>query len=294
MDRRTEPRVIHPPAEFQSAMDEARRDGRRVAFVPTMGALHEGHLTLMREARRRVGETGLVAVSIFVNPTQFGPKEDFSRYPRELEADVARCASVGVGVVFAPDHASMYPAAEQTRVRVGAIAAPLCGVFRPGHFEGVATIVTKLFGLVGRSVAIFGRKDYQQLQVVKRLTSDLLLPVEVIGVATVREDDGVAMSSRNRYLSKDDRLRARVIPKALGDAVRRWEAGERDAAKIREQTDASIRAVVDSVDYIDVRDPDSLGEVIAGSERVLIAIAVRVGGARLIDNVVLGEDRAPA
>ncbi len=293
MDRHTEPRVIHPPLAFQAAMDTARIAGQRVAFVPTMGALHEGHLTLMREARRRVGDGGLVAVSIFVNPTQFGPNEDFSRYPRELDADVARCGSAGVDVVFAPEPAAMYPATEQTRVRVGAIAEPLCGSFRPGHFEGVATIVAKLFALAGRCVAVFGRKDYQQLQVIRRMAADLFLPVEVVGVTTVREADGLALSSRNRYLSPSDRVRALVIPTALGEAVKRWEGGERDARALRAHVDARVRAGVDSVDYIDVRDPDTLGDVLDGAERVLLALAVRMGGARLIDNVVLGEDRAP-
>jgi pantoate--beta-alanine ligase len=293
MDRRTEPRVIPSPTAFQSAMDDARREGKRVAFVPTMGALHEGHLTLMREARRRVGESGLVAVSIFVNPTQFGPNEDFSRYPRELEADVSRCGSVGVDVVFAPEPGAMYPAGEQTRVRVGSLAEPLCGRFRPGHFEGVATVVAKLFALVGRSIAVFGRKDYQQLQVIERMATDLFLPIEVIGVTTVREPDGLAMSSRNRYLSPADRQRALAIPTALGAAIRRFRSGDRDLAAIRSEAEASIRPHVDSIDYVDVRDADTLAEPSANATHAVLAVAVRVGGARLIDNVVFDEDEPP-
>ncbi|MBL8680386.1 MAG: pantoate--beta-alanine ligase [Myxococcales bacterium] len=293
MDRRTEPEVVREPAAFQRAMDEARARGRRVGFVPTMGALHEGHLTLAREARARVGDHGLVAVSIFVNPTQFGPNEDFSKYPRELERDVARCATAGVDVVFAPDAASMYPAGERTRVTVRALSEPLCGPFRPGHFEGVATIVTKLFALAGRSVAVFGRKDYQQWRILSRLAEDLMLPVEVVGVRTVREKDGLAMSSRNRYLSDEDRQRASAIPKALGDAARAWERGERDASALREGAEAKLRAVADSIDYVDVRDPSSL-EPYAGGDRALLAVALRVGNTRLIDNVVLGEEPAPA
>jgi pantoate--beta-alanine ligase len=293
MDRRTDPRVIAWPSEFQIAMEDARRDDRHVAFVPTMGALHEGHLTLVREARRRVGERGVVAVSIFVNPTQFGPNEDFSRYPRELETDLARCRSVGVDVVFAPEPGAVYPDGEQTRVRVGALAEPLCGRFRPGHFAGVATVVAKLFALVGRSTAVFGRKDYQQLQIIRRMASDLFLPIDVVGVATVRESDGLAMSSRNRYLAPADRQRALAIPTALGAAIRRANTGDRDFAAIRAAAEQAIRPHVDSIDYVDVRDADTLAEPAANASRVVLAVAVRIGGTRLIDNVVFGEDAPP-
>jgi pantoate--beta-alanine ligase len=293
MAPRSEPVIIRDPRAFQSAMDRARAEGRAVGFVPTMGALHVGHLTLAREARRRVGERGLVAVSIFVNPTQFGPNEDLAKYPRELEADVQRCADAGVDVVFAPDAAAMYPEGERTRVHVHGLSTPLCGEFRPGHFEGVATIVTKLFALAGRSVAVFGRKDYQQWRVLARLAEDLMLPVEVVGVATVREPDGLALSSRNRYLSVEERAKAASIPRALGEAVRAWEAGERDALALRARCEAALRLIATSVDYVDVRDPDSLAPWTAG-DRALLAIAIRVGSTRLIDNVVLGEDSAPA
>jgi pantoate--beta-alanine ligase len=274
-------------------MEDARAAGRRVGFVPTMGALHDGHLTLAREARARVGEGGLVAVSIFVNPTQFGPNEDFSKYPRELEGDVERCASAGVDVVFAPDAAAMYPEGEKTRVHVHALSTPLCGPFRPGHFEGVATIVTKLFALVGRSVAVFGRKDYQQWRVLSRLAEDLMLPVEVVGVRTVREKDGLAMSSRNRYLSNEERAKAGAIPKALGAAARRWNDGERDALALRAMVEAELRAVADSIDYVEVRHPLSL-EPYAAGDQALVAVALRIGKTRLIDNVVLGEEPPPA
>ncbi len=274
-------------------MDDARRGGRAIAFVPTMGALHEGHLTLMRAARERVGDKGLVAVSIFVNPTQFGPNEDFNRYPRELDADVARCATASVDLVFAPEPAAMYREGERTRVNVAAITEPLCGRFRPGHFEGVATVVAKLFALVGRSTAVFGRKDYQQLQVIRRMATDLFFPIDVVGIATVRESDGLAMSSRNRYLSPADRERALVIPTALGAAVRRWESGERDVAALRDEVEATIRTRVDSIDYVEIRDADSLGDVAPGAARAVLAVAIRIGTTRLIDNVVFGEDPAP-
>lgn len=290
---RTEPLVIREREAYRAAMDAARHGGSRVGFVPTMGALHAGHVALMHEARSRVGSAGTVVVSIFVNPTQFGPNEDFARYPRELDADLARCADAGVNVVFAPDASQMYPAGEQTRVRVGALAEPMCGRFRPGHFEGVATVVAKFFALTGACAAVFGRKDYQQLCVIRRMAMDLLMPVEVIGLRTVREPDGLALSSRNRYLSPEARTRALVIPRALADATRAWKAGERDAEALRGRVEKTLRGAVDSIDYVETRGPVELEPWSLGDERALIALAVRVGGARLIDNVVLGEDTEP-
>lgn len=284
--------LVRDPMTFRHCLHEARRAGAAVGFVPTMGALHEGHLALMREARRRVGNTGVVAVSVFVNPTQFGPNEDFSRYPRELDADLERCTREGVDYVFAPEPAAMYLPDDQTRVRVGALAEPLCGRFRPGHFEGVATVVAKLFAITGPCVAVFGRKDYQQLRVIARMAQDLFFPVEVVGVPTVREPDGLAMSSRNRYLSPDDRARAATIPRALADAVRAWAAGSRDTEALRARVEHQVRAIATSVDYVEVRDPDTLDTYESG-DRALLALAVRIGNARLIDNVVLGEDAPP-
>lgn len=284
--------VIQDPREFQHAMERARSEGRTVGFVPTMGALHDGHLALIREARARVGQQGIVAVSIFVNPTQFGPNEDFNQYPRELDVDVARCQSAGVHVVFAPAVEAMYPKGERTRVHVHGVSAPLCGPFRPGHFEGVATIVTKLFALAGRCVAIFGRKDYQQLRVIARLVEDLMLPVEIVGVRTVRESDGLAMSSRNRYLSAEQRAKAAIIPQALGSASRAWQAGERNVYALRAAVERELERIADSIDYVDVRDPESLEPYTTG-ERALLAIAIRLGKTRLIDNVVLGEEPPP-
>jgi len=275
----------------------ARRAGARVGFVPTMGALHEGHLTLAREARRRVGDSGLVAVSIFVNPTQFGPQEDLARYPRELDADVARCAVAGVDLVFAPSVAAMYPEGDQTRVRVPRVAEPFCGPLRPGHFEGVATVVTRLFALAGPCVAIFGRKDYQQWRLLDRMARDLFLPVELVGHPTVRDADGLALSSRNRYLSAADRERARAVPEALSAAVRAYAAGERDVAALRESARGVLAAGADAVEYIDLREPvdlDPLPARLADDGRAVLAVAVRVGGTRLIDNVVLGEESAPS
>jgi pantoate--beta-alanine ligase len=292
----TAPAVLHAPEAFRARCDLARREGRRVGFVPTMGALHDGHLTLAREARARVGADGLVAVSIFVNPTQFGPNEDFAKYPRELDADVARCEGAGVDVVFAPAAREMYPAGDQTRVRVDGVAAPFCGPFRPGHFEGVATVVARLFALAGPCVAVFGRKDYQQWRVLDRMARDLFMPVEVVGARTVRDADGLAMSSRNRYLSPADRLRARVVPEALSLAVFAYASGERSVDALRSMVLEHLSAHVDSVDYADLRAPGDLAALPATldlGDRAVLAVAVRIGATRLIDNVVLGEERAP-
>ncbi len=293
MARPTEsPAVIPTAAAFRDACDKARAEGRRVALVPTMGALHRGHLALMEEARRRVGADGLVAVSIFVNPTQFGPNEDFSRYPRELDADVARCASVGVDAVFAPPPSEMYPAGDQTRVRVPELAGPMCGVSRPVHFEGVATVVTKLLALTGPCVAVFGRKDYQQFRVISRLTTDLFLPAEIVGLPTIREPDGLALSSRNRYLATADRQRAVAIPTALRAARARYAKGERDTAALLDTVTRGLTTSVDSIDYVELRDADDLTAppaTLSAGQRAVLAVAVKIGATRLIDNTVLGE-----
>jgi pantoate--beta-alanine ligase len=284
------PRIVHSPDEARAACDAARSAGARVGLVPTMGALHAGHLALVREARRRAG---FVVVSIFVNPTQFGPTEDFTRYPRDIEGDVAKLAPVGVDLVLAPAASEMYPPGDDTRVRVGAVAAPLEGVHRPTHFEGVTTVVAKLFAAVGPCVAVFGRKDYQQLLVVRRMARDLLFPVDVVGHPIVREADGLALSSRNVYLSPDERERALSIVRGLDAAARRFVAGERDPRAIERIARASIEPAVGSVDYVEVRDADSLAPIDAVGDRAVLAVACRVGATRLIDNVVLGEDPPP-
>jgi pantoate--beta-alanine ligase len=255
-----------------------------------MGALHEGHLELVREAKRRAP---FVAVSIFVNPTQFGPNEDLARYPRNLEADLERCGAVGTAIVFAPDTSEMYPPGDATRVRVGALAEPLCGAFRPGHFEGVATVVAKLFALAAPCVAVFGRKDYQQLRVIERMARDLLFAVEIVGVATVRDADGLAMSSRNAYLSPQERERARSIPRALGEAVRAFEVGERRAGALRQIVTSRVAPAATKVDYVTVADPETLAPIDDGATLegpALVALAAFIEKTRLIDNVVLGVD----
>lgn len=281
------------PEGFRRACEAARGRGLRVGLVPTMGALHAGHVALIAEARRHAD---FVVVSVFVNPTQFGPSEDFARYPRTLDRDMAACREAGAAGVFAPEVAGIYPPGDETRVRPGPTAAPLCGAHRPGHFEGVATVVTKLFALTGPSVAVFGRKDYQQLQVIRRLAKDLLLPVEVVGLRTVREPDGLAMSSRNAYLSPEDRRRAAAIPRALAEACAAFAAGERRAGALADLVRRRVEGVADSIDYVDVADADTLqvkGPDDPAGERALLALAIRLGPARLIDNVVLGEDDAP-
>jgi pantoate--beta-alanine ligase len=250
-----------------------------------MGALHAGHLELVGEARRRAA---FVVASVFVNPTQFGPNEDFTRYPRDLAGDLQKLASVGVDVVFAPEPAELYPPDDETRVRVGALADPLCGRFRPGHFEGVATVVAKFFSIVGPCLAVFGRKDYQQLLVIRRMVRDLFMPVEVVGHAIVREPDGLAMSSRNAFLSTKERADALALVAGLEAAARCFAAGERRARELERVAREPIERVATSVDYVEVRDADTLASLDAVLSRAVLAVACRMGTTRLIDNRVLG------
>ncbi len=287
------PTIIRDPREIRSLCDEERAGGTSVCLVPTMGALHEGHLRLVREA----GNHGnLVVVSIFVNPAQFAPGDDFDLYPRNLVGDLDKLASAGAALVFAPSVETMYPPGTDTTVSVNGITEGLCGAHRPGHFAGVATIVAKLFNIVGPCTAVFGRKDYQQLQVIRKMTRDLHLPVKIVGMATVREPDGLAMSSRHNYLSDEERSRATAIPSGLAAAHVLFDMGERNVKALLRPVISSIEGASDSIDYITAADPVSLepleDEALAG-ETMLIALAVRIGGTRLIDNTVLGEDRSP-
>jgi len=294
------PTVLTTRADFARACDDSRRSGLTVGLVPTMGALHEGHLSLVHEARKHAG---LVAVSIFVNPTQFGPNEDFDRYPRTLDADLDRLGSAA-DVVFAPPAPVMYPPGDETRVHVGALAAGLCGPFRPQHFEGVCTVVTKLFAVTGPSVAVFGRKDFQQLAILRRIAQDLLMPVTVVGHPIVREGDGLALSSRNAYLSPAERSRALALSKGLSLAWDAYAQGERAPARLAALARGPVQGAVDRIDYVDVVDPVTLQapSLQVSSPQVpslhapqlLVAIACHVGKTRLIDNVVLGEDPRPA
>jgi len=280
-------------AEFRRAAEAVRSTGKRLGLVPTMGALHAGHLSLVAEARSRAAE---VALTIFVNPTQFGPNEDFARYPRTLERDLELCREAGVAHVFAPEAREMYPEGERTRVHVDGLTAALCGPHRPNHFDGVTTIVSKLFAVSGECVAVFGRKDYQQLKVIERMTRDLLLPIEIVGLPTLRDADGLALSSRNAYLSAEERERALSIPRALSAAVSAFAAGERRIARLKQAALGELGAGGLRLDYATLADPDELlplPEGGSGGERLLFAVAGFVGKTRLIDNVVLGEDPAP-
>jgi pantoate--beta-alanine ligase len=265
-----------------------RSEGRTLGFVPTMGALHEGHLQLIDALKARGAER--MVVSIFVNPTQFGPTEDFAKYPRVLAADCAKLVARGVDLVFAPDQSTMVRNEERTAVRVNELTEHLCGPLRPGHFEGVATVVTKLLSIVGPCDAAFGRKDYQQFKVIERLVTDLFLPVRVHGIPTVREPDGLALSSRNAYLSLEERLRAAVVPNALRAAVEAHTHGERDASVVRSVLQNALREV-DRIEYAEVCDADTLRPLPdKTADRVLFVLAVRVGNTRLIDNFVTTED----
>jgi pantoate--beta-alanine ligase len=283
-------RVVRSVSELRTACDQARARGRRVGFVPTMGALHAGHLALIGEARRHAS---LVVASIFVNPTQFAPGEDFARYPRDLDGDARKLGGAGVELLFAPPLEAMYPPGDETRVHVGPLAGMLEGAHRPGHFDGVATVVAKLFAAVGACRALFGRKDYQQLLVVRRLARDLLLPVEIAGHPTVREPDGLAMSSRNAYLSLEERGRALAIVRGLDAAARRFAAGERSARVLERVAQGPIEAAATSVDYVEARDADTLAPIAVVEGRAVLVVACRVGTTRLIDNLVLGEDAPP-
>lgn len=275
--------VFDDPQAFQTACIEARRAGE-LALVPTMGYLHDGHETLMRLAAQHRTS----ALSIFVNPTQFGPNEDLSRYPRDPEGDLRKAEQCGIQLVLAPPPEAIYPPGFQTYVEPGGLAQELEGTFRPGHFRGVATVVLKLFQLAQPTHAYFGRKDYQQLAVVRRMTRDFDLPIEVIGVPTVRERDGLARSSRNVYLSAEERQRALCLSRALRRAQELFTGGERSAVAIEAAATALVAAEADSVDYVSVRDADSLeriDQVEAG--RAVVVIAARIGRTRLIDNAVI-------
>lgn len=282
--------LVHAPAELRRLCDEARARGERVGLVPTMGALHRGHLSLIEEAVRRGADH--VVVTIFVNPLQFGPRDDFDRYPRTLDDDVARCREAGVATVFAPERDAMYPSGFQTHVEVEQVTTMLEGASRPGHFRGVTTVVAKLFHLAGPCVAVFGRKDYQQWKVIERMARDLDMPVEVVGAPIVREPDGLALSSRNRYLSPDERERARAISAALRAAAHGFEEGERDPRALMAAAEAELTPV-DRVEYVALADADALTPLDTAPipPRALLAIAAHVGRTRLIDNLVLGEDR---
>jgi pantoate--beta-alanine ligase len=271
-------------AALREATDRIRAEGETLAFVPTMGCLHAGHLALVERART---EADRVVVSVFVNPSQFAPGEDLAAYPRVEEADCAKLEAAGVDIAFLPTEAALYPAGDQTIVELSAIPNHLCGLTRPIHFRGVATVCAKLFGAVGPDVVVFGEKDFQQLAVIRRMVSDLLLPIQVVGVATVREPDGLALSSRNQYLSPDERERACSLHRALRDAAERVADGERDAQTIRQHMEATLTESGSILDYVAVVDPETLDPLDTVEAEARALVAVQFGAARLIDNIAL-------
>ena len=277
--------IIRNVREMQCFADAARAAGRRIVLVPTMGYLHEGHASLVREAARRGDE---VVVSIFVNPTQFGPAEDLEAYPRDFERDRALSEAAGATAIFAPEAEEIYEPGFQTYVSLERLPARLCGRSRPVHFRGVATVVAKLFHIVKPHAAVFGEKDYQQLLVVRRMVRDLNFDVEIVGGPIVREPDGLAMSSRNTYLSPDERRQALSLNRALAEAEATARDGETDASRILEAVRARIAAEPDAeIDYVSLVDPETLDDVSAIRGPVLLALAAKIGRTRLIDNRVL-------
>jgi pantoate--beta-alanine ligase len=285
----TTPNIVKTAAELRQVLARVRREGKLIGLVPTMGALHEGHLSLVRAAK---AECGCTVASIFVNPTQFGPNEDFSNYPRTLDADLKQLGDCGANVAFVPDNAEMYPPDCATAVEVGAVAEPLEGQCRPGHFRGVATVVLKLFNMVQPDVAYFGQKDFQQTAVIRRMVADLNVPVTIRVCPTVREPDGLALSSRNRYLSPAARQRALVLSKSLRLAADRLAEGQRDALRIASEMRDLIETAPDArIDYVALVDPDTLQPVDRIAGPTLAVLAVKIENTRLIDNCLL-EPRA--
>ncbi len=277
--------IIRDPADMQRTARAWQRAGRRIGFVPTMGYLHAGHLSLIARAR---AAADVVVVSLFVNPTQFGPNEDFGRYPRDFDGDAARCQAAGTDVLFAPEPGAMYAADASIRVAEDRLSAGLCGASRPTHFGGVVTVVSKLFNLVLPDVAVFGAKDAQQLRVIRRLVRDLNFPVEIIEGPTVREPDGLAMSSRNVLLTSTERPQALCLRRALDRAEQLYAAGERDAGRIMQaMRDVIAAQPAARVDYVQVADDETLEPVACIERPALVALAVHFSRTRLIDNTVL-------
>ncbi len=277
-------RVVRSVAELRIAVKAMREQGLRIGFVPTMGYLHEGHAALIRQSANRCDAT---VVSIYVNPTQFGPTEDLAKYPQDLEADQNLCLRLGVSLLFLPDTQEMYPSNFQTFIEPGRVAEPLCGKYRPGHFRGVATVVAKLFNMVQPDLAFFGQKDLQQTAVVKRMVRDLNLAVDIAVVPTIRETDGLAMSSRNVYLTPEERRRALSISLALFSAESAFRAGERDAPRLQALVQECLWGV-DVLQYCELVDAQSLETIVGQVDRsAALCVAAFVGSTRLIDNILL-------
>lgn len=278
--------IIRIPKVMQETSKEHILHSRSIGFVPTMGALHDGHLSLVRVAKQ---ENDITVVSIFINPLQFGPSEDYNRYPRDIEGDMEKLSRVGVDILFLPDDNSMYPEGFCTTVEVSGLSDRLCGAFRPGHFRGVATVVLKLFNIVNPTRAYFGQKDYQQTLVIKRLVQDLNMDIDIVVCPTIRESDGLAMSSRNQYLNEKERAAATVLFRALQrgcEAIKSGIIKKEEVDKIMLEVINSERLVTE-VQYLSVFDPENLEELAVINKRALIAGAIKIGHTRLIDNIIV-------
>lgn len=277
--------IVKTIEEIREKVGLARQRGLRIGFVPTMGALHAGHRSLIEAAKR---QCSFVAVSIYVNPTQFGPSEDFSHYPRTLSADAAMCEKAGADIIFAPDDSVLYPSEQRAWVIVEKLTDNLCGKFRPGHFRGVATVCAKFFNIVGADLAFFGQKDAQQVAIIRRMVADLNLPLQIVTCPTVRDPDGLAMSSRNRYLSAEQRKQAVLLSASLRECKRLFAAGQRSSIDLI----ADMRVILSQgpllqPEYIQIVDADTLEDVGWIERPALVAMAVRCGSTRLIDNCIL-------
>ena len=280
--------VITRVKEMQHRAEHLRSEGRIIAFVPTMGYLHEGHLSLMREGRKH---GNVLVISIFVNPTQFGPGEDYETYPQDMERDLELIQAVGGDIVFNPSAGEMYPPEFQTYVEVERVTGHLCGVSRPHHFRGVTTVVLKLFNVVRPHMVFFGQKDYQQWITIKRMVRDLNMDIEIIGLPTVRESDGLAMSSRNAYLNSDERKAAQCLYRALLKGQNLFRQGARRAEIILRE----VRHVIETepfvqIDYVTIADAHTLEDIAEIKKEAIIAVAAKIGSARLIDNIILKEE----
>jgi pantoate--beta-alanine ligase len=279
--------IIESVQEMSRLTRELRRAGQTIGFVPTMGFLHEGHLSLVREAKK---ENDRVVVSIFVNPTQFGPGEDYEEYPRDLEGDAEKLRVIGIDYIFNPEVADMYPEGYNSFVEVSGITEVLCGKSRPGHFRGVTTVVTKLFNIIQPDRAYFGQKDFQQLMVIKKMVRELNIPVEVKGLPIIREEDGLARSSRNKYLDNRERAAATALYHSLMRARELYQKGIKDTSRIKKEViDLISSEPLARIDYVEIVDPDTLQEIKRVKEQALVALAVYIGKTRLIDNLLLGE-----
>ena len=277
--------VLNRPYEMKEVSDACKKARKKLGFVPTMGALHQGHISLIEKAVERADVT---VASIFVNPTQFGPGEDFDRYERDYEGDIKKLEHCGVDYLFYPDVSDIYPGGVETTISVGNLGNCLCGPFRPGHFDGVATVVLKLFNVVRPDFAVFGRKDYQQLKIIQKMVRDFDMDIEIVEMPIMREPDGLAMSSRNAYLSAEQRIRAAAINKALREVGEKFKSGCDDCKILLSEANRVLRmAQINDIDYIEIRDPETLELRHRAVKGDLVALAVRVGDTRLIDNTVL-------